>query len=288
MIKISIIASSVRPWLWDEFFQYLINTHDIEVIFSGNLSTFQVRPYLDKYSILKYIHTSDCISPAQCYEISRRFSYGELIHWSCDDSSYINISLDHVYSFYKQLPSKSLISIKTREDNMETELDDHRFFGFNRQSPLMAPLGVINREYLQSLGGFDRRYLAGQWENQVALRVYENGGQIIKYEKGHINIEHLKKHGRGTRFWKAYEGDREILESEYAIGPRMPPPKSDNNYGVHVKLNGFQPPTVTWPRWIDTRKVSVKSQTGFFPYSDVDLTTVSQCPNRKWPPDESI
>lgn len=284
-IKISLIASSVRPWLWDEFFRSLNGNISYEVVFSGNLTQFQVRPYLEKYPMLKYIYTADCISPAQCYEISRRFATGVLIFWCCDDAELSPVLLDNVYDFYQELPKKSLVSIKTREDNLETELDDHRFFGFNRESPIMAPLGVISRKYLDSLGGFDRRYLAGQWENKCAMMVYEDGGDVVKYEDGCVFIEHLKKHGRGTKFWKAYEGDREILESDYAIGERVPPPLSDKNFGVHIQLNGIKPPTITWPRWLDKRKVSKTSQTGFSPYSNDNLTTVSQCP-RKWPPDE--
>jgi len=285
MVKISLIASACRPWLWDEFFKSLEGNSDYEVVFSGNLTQFQVRPYLDKYPMLTYIYTYDCVPPSQCYEISRRFAKGELIFWVCDDAEMSPKLLDNVYDFYKTLPPKSLVSIKTREDNLDTELDDHRFFGFNRESPLMAPLGVINREYLQSLGGFDRRFCAGQWENFVACQVYGDGGNVVKYEEGIVNIEHLKKHGRGTKFWKAYEGDREVLENAYAIGPRIAPPKSDNNYGVHIQLNGLHPPTVSWPRWIDTRKVSMKSQTGFFPYQDHNLTTINHT-GRLWPPIE--
>lgn len=282
MPNISLIASSVRCWLWDEFFKSLEGNSDYEVVFSGNLSQFQVRPYLVKYPMLKYIYTSDCITPCQCYEIARRFACGDLIFWCCDDAEMSTNLLDNVYDFYKTLKPKSLVSIKTKEDNLESELEDHTFFGFNRESPQMSPLGVINREYLDQLGGLDRRYCAGQWENQIAIRVYNDGGDVIKYKEGCVYIEHLKKHGRGTKFWKAYSGDREILESEYAIGPKVEPPLADNNFGCHVKLNGLQPPTIEWPIWIDKRKVSLKSQTGFFPYTDKDLLTVSQCP-RIWP-----
>ncbi len=287
MPKISLIASSVRCWLWDEFFKSLEGNSDYEVVFAGNLTQFQVRPYLDKYPMLKYIYTADCISPAQCYQIAYKFATGNLIFWACDDGEMSPNLLDNICEFHKILPYKSIISVKTKEDNLDTELDDHRFFGFNRETPLMAPLGIISREYLDQLGGFDKRFLAGQWENFTSCQVYADGGNVYKYEDGCVYIEHLKKHGRGTKFWKAYEGDRQVLEDAWAIGPRVEPPKADNNYGVHIQLNGFNPPTVTWPRWIDTRKVSNKSQTGFFPYTDENLTTVSQCP-RKWPPNERI
>lgn len=282
-IKISLIASSVRCWLWDELFASLVDNHDYEVVFAGNLSTYQVRPYLDKYPMLKYIHTADCICPTQCYEIARRFSIGELIMWIADDCEFSDRLLDKVYEFYKLLPYKSLISIKTRENNQDTPLDEHRFFGFNRDSLLMAPLGVIRGEYLDRLRGFDRRFLCGQYENFTACQVWGDGGQIIKYEEGHVNIEHLKKHGKGTKFWKGYEGDRQVLEDAWAIGPFIKPPAADLCYGAKVIMNGLKPPIVEWPRWVDTRQVSKKSQTGFFPYSNDNLLTVSQC-NRSWPP----
>lgn len=285
MVKISLIASSVRCWLWDEFFKSLEGNNEYEVVFTGNLSTYQVRPYLNKYPMLKYIHTEDCICPTQCYEIARRFSSGELIMWVADDCEFSYMLLDNVYEFYNSLLPKSLISIKTKENSQNTDLDEHRFFGFNRETPLMAPLGVISSEYLNYLGGFDRRYLCGQYENKTAMMVYEDGGQVVKYEKGYVAIEHLKKHGQGTKFWKGYEGDREILEADYAIGEKEIPQVAEKCYGAKVKLNGLQPPTISWPQWIDNRKVSMKSQTGFLPYSDKNLLTISQC-HRKWPIDE--
>lgn len=285
-MKISLIASSTRCWLWDEFFASLVGNYDYEVVFAGNLSTYQVRPYLDKYPVLKYIHTADCIPPAQCYEIARRFSSGDLIMWVADDCELSEGLLDSIYAVYNdKYNPKLLISIRTRENNQDTSLDEHRFFGFNRESPQMAPLGVIRNKYLEILGGFDRRYMCGQYENDVAMRVYEDGGNVIKYEYGYVNIEHIKKHGITTKFWKGYEGDRQVLEDTWAIGEKEIPAIADLCYGAKIQLNGLKPPTVTWPQWIDKRKVSMKSQTGFFPYSNDNLLTISQCP-REWPPKE--
>lgn len=285
MVKISLIASSTRPWLWDEMFSSLVGNSDYEVVFAGNLSQYQVRPYLTKYPMLKYIHTADCICPTQCYEIARRFATGEFIMWIADDCEFSTRLLDNVHHFIMTQHPKTLVSIKTVENNQNTNLDEHRFFGFNRDTPLMAPLGVISAWYLNVLGGFDRRYLCGQYENKVAMMVYEDEGQVVKYEEGFVAIEHLKKHGQGTKFWKGYEGDREILEADYAIGEKEKPPIADLLYGAKIKLNGLQPPTITWPQWVDRRQVSKKSQTGFFPYSNDNLLTVSQCP-RKWPPND--
>lgn len=285
-MKVSLIASSVRCWLWDEFFASLAyQPIDFEVVFAGNLSTYQVRPYLEKYPQLKYIHTADCICPAQCYEICRRFSSGELIMFVADDCEFQNNFLKRVYLFYKTLPEKSIVSVKTVENGQNTDLEEHRFFGFNRESPQMAPIGLVDAKYLDKLGGFDRRYLCGQYENDVVMRIYEDGGNCYKYEDEHVKIEHLKKHGRTTKFWKGYEGDRQVLEDTWAIGEKEIPAVADKLYGAKITLNGLKPPTVTWPQWLDKRQVSKKSQTGFFPYSNDNLLTVSQCP-REWPPHE--
>lgn len=293
-MKISLIASATRPWLWDELFASLAGNHDYEVVFSGNLTEYQTRPYLEKYPMLKYIHTADCICPAQCYEISRRFATGELIMWIADDCELSKFLLDDIWHKYTSLRMNrfnsywaGIISVKTVENSQNTSLDEHRFFGFNRESPLMAPLGVMSNQYLEKLGGLDRRFLCGQYENDIAMRVYEDGGQVIKYEEGCVHIEHLKKHGKGTKFWKGYDGDRKVLEDTWAIGPFIPPPAADLSYGAKITLNGLKPPTVEWPRWLDKRKVSMKSQTGFYPYSNDNLLTISQCPDRKWPPEES-
>lgn len=270
-MKISLIASSVRLWLWDEFMSSLTsNTIEYEVVFAGDLDTFQVRPYLAKYPMLKYIHCSKEIPPAQCYEVARRNSTGELIMWVADDCEFSEGLLDNL-----SVKEKQLLSVKTNENNTNNDLDDHRFFGFNRNAPLMAPLGIMFREYLNKLGGFDRRYLCGQYENDVAMRVWADGGQVIKYEEGCVNIEHQKKHGNGTKFWTGYNYDRKVLEDTWVKGGyhETPTPHIAMEKGT-MKMLGFYYP-------IDNREVLKKPNLPFEPYSDENITTVSQCP-KEW------
>ena len=282
-MKISLIASSVRHHLWGEFMDSLVDNHDYEVVFAGDLTTFQVRPYLAKYPQLKYIHTSNEIPPCQCYESARRNAIGELINWTADDCEYEPGLLDDVYEYYHSFHNpKALISIKTNENNTNNDLNDHTLLGMNRNTPLMAPLGVMSREYLNKLGGFDRRYCAGQYENKTAMMVYEDGGTVIKYEDGCVRIEHLKKHGSGTKFWKPYVGDRKVLEDDYVVGNYIAPVA-----GPLLKLNGLKPPTIIWPKGVDNRQVVKKSMTGFFPFPEGDLTK-ENFTGRQWPPEEEV
>lgn len=274
-LKISLIASSIRCWLWDELFWSLEGNKDYEVIFSGNLSTFQVRPYLKKYPMLKYIHTADCVPPAQCYEAARRNATGELIMWVCDDAEFSDHILDNVYEFHHKQPTDvQLISIKTRENDIDTDLNLHTILGSNINTPLMAPIGVISRDYLNMMGGFDRRYVCGQYENDVSMRVYANGAKVIKYEEGCVRIDHLVKHGKGTAFWKGYDHDRHILENTWIEGGFAPLPAM-----IQIQKIGT-PPESYFP--VDNRKVSMMPLMPFEPYKDEDLTTISQCPI-EWP-----
>jgi hypothetical protein len=261
--------------LCDELFASLVVNSDYEVVFAGNLTPFQVRPYLIKYPMLKYIHTADCICPAQCYEITRRAAIGDLIMWVADDCEFSPKLLDNVYDFHHSQPLEvQIISVKTNENNINTDLNLHTLLGSNVNTPLMAPLGVISRMYLENIGGFDRRYVCGQYENDVVMRVYANGGKLVKYEEGCVNIEHLKKHGIGTKFWEGYIHDRKILEGTWIPGGWQPVPE------LVIIMRGFKPPEQYFP--VDNRKVSDKPLLPFEPYTDENLTTVSQCPIA-WP-----
>lgn len=270
-MRISLIASSVRCWLWYEMMDSLkSNTIEYEVILAGNLNEFQVRPFLTKYPQLKYVFTED-IPPAQCYEIARRNATGDLIMWIADDCEFSDRFLDNIIGYldvcHISITRKLLLSVKTNENNTNNDLDDHRFFGGNKNTPLMAPLGVMNREYLNELGGFDRRFLCGQYENDVAMRVLSDGGEVIKYEEGCVNIEHLKKHGEGTKFWTGYNHDRKVLEDIWVLGGYKPVPEPFLTFIKGDWLNYFP---------LDNREVSRKPLLPFEPYKEEGLLTINQ------------
>jgi len=278
-MKISLIASSNRCWLYDEFFASLVGNSGYEVVFAGNLTTFQVRPYLDKYPMLKYVHTDNCICPAQCYQAAYKNATGELIMWVADDCEFSPNLIDNLYDFHHNQPIEvQMISVKTKEDGKDTDLNTHTLLGSNVNTPLMAPIAVISRMKLDAMGGLDRRYVCGQYENDVAMRIYASGGKIVKYEEGYVAIEHLKKHGIGSPFWKGYVHDRTILESTWVEGGYLPHPTAE--WKVEITRKGARPPEQYIP--VDNRKVLFEPQLPFEPYSDENLTTVSQCPI-KWP-----
>jgi hypothetical protein len=234
---ISLIASAVRVQLYNLFLKSLEGTTvKVEVVFAGNRP-----PECELYSpdnvSFKYIKTAN-IKPAQCYEIARRAATGEVIVWVADDCEFPNDVIGKAYRYWKNKhDEKIVLSIQTKETGYNVpqcalfDMNVHRFFGGRINTPLMAPLGMISRKFLQEIGGFDRRYICGQYENDVVMRVIGVGGfvRIFGGPDCFIDIDHLGKSwliGESSNnddflnrpFAKGYPQDRAILESSWADG----------------------------------------------------------------------
>lgn len=265
MVKVSLFASSVRPKLYPQLFSSLEGTSvEYEVVFAGNVNPPQNN--LNDVGLnvwrssppnnFKYILTEN-IKPAQCYEIARRHCTGEVVCWTADDAIYPKDCIGKAYNFWKkQNNEKCILSLLTRERYTEhyfmTELDDHTLKG--RNTPLMAPFAMMSRAYLDKLGGVDRRYICGQYENDIVMRIYEDGGELIKFKEAPILVDHFVGHGGVTTvegynrpFGKGYPHDRKILEGS----------------------------------WIKDGCVMKKRQDAFEPFSDEDILVKSQSYNIK-------
>lgn len=230
MPKVSLIASAVRHQLFESFFKSLEGTSvNVEVVFAGN-----VVEAIQHGLNFKYVLTSN-IKPAQCYEIARRHAQGETVLWCADDCEFPDDIVGKAYKYWKaQNDEKLILSIQTRESGYGSmkpilfDMNMHRFFGYDRHSPLMAPLALMSRKFLEELGGFDRRYLCGQYENDVVMNAYLAGGRVEIFgdENNYIDIDHLKKsidigeskdHKEFLHrpFATGYPHDRKILEGSW-------------------------------------------------------------------------
>jgi hypothetical protein len=176
MPEVSLIASAIRTPLYQMFLDSLKGTAvDIEVVFAGHVKP-EVELIVPARVEFKYILTGR-IKPAQCYEVARRAATGEVIIWVADDCEFKGGVIEKAYAFWKSLnDEKAVLSIQTKEyyltqnnsvgDNF-CNMDLHSFHGGNPNTPRMAPLGMMSRVYLDRLGGFDRRFVCGQWENAL-------------------------------------------------------------------------------------------------------------------------
>lgn len=275
--KISVIASSARPWLWMECLDSLRkNKIFYEVVFAGPLDRYQVRPFQVRYPELTYIHTP--VKPAQCYQNAFLHSaFDSLILYIADDAEFEEGLLDKAFEFYHaQNNPKAIISIRTNEDGRDFGTSIHTIIPWNVNTPLMAPIGLISQKFLTELGGLDRRFISGQWENDLVMRAYAAGGTVIPYDPGPtVRIDHSIKH-KGTNennpFWSAYQNDRIILENTWVKGGyKIPTPYAT----VTVKENGVDR-VVPMFKILDNRKVLMQPQLPFEPYDDEDLLTKNQ------------
>lgn len=282
-VKVGIIASSVRPWLWPELLDSLEgNKIKPQITFAGNLDQFHVRPYLKRYPNLQYIHTA--VKPAQCYQLAfLNTDFDSLILYVADDCEFEEGLIDKIVKFYYQQKNpKAVISVRTNENGRNYGTEVHTLIGWNVNTPLMAPIGLVSQRYIAELNGFDRRFISGQWENDFVMRVYADGGTVIPYDFNEdgtvgptVKIDHEIKHGPGTKFWTAYEHDRIILENTWVKGSYKP----TTPYVTITESSGRVTPMF---KIIDNRKVLSKPQLPFEPYEDENLAIKNQGPSGKF------
>lgn len=256
--NVTLFASAVRPLLWNSFLDSLKGTScTYEVVFAGHCKREEVNPFLDKYSFFKYIHTGH-IKPSQAYEVARRNSIGETILWTADDAESPNNVIGKAYDYWKsQNNEKLILSIQTKESGYGLpegklfNMNNHRFFGGQMNTPLMAPLALMSRNFLNNLGGIDRRYVCGQYENDLVMRAYTEGSkvEIFGSEDCFIDIDHLGKSimiGESTThrsflrrpFAKGYEIDRSVLEKSWCKnGVVLPNQRRYDNFEPFENIN---------------------------------------------------
>lgn len=249
--KVSIFCSAVRTKDWEVFMQSLLpNKISFEVIFCGDVLPPEG---FDKYGD-KFKHIYSTVKPAQCCEIARRACRGELIHWTADDCEYPEGLLDDVYDYWKSMnDEKTVFSVQTIENGEVCTPESHRIYDGDKDSPIMAPLGFMSRAFMDKLGGFDRRYVGGQYENDLIMRVYADGGTVYPYKLKSIVIPHKDKHVNfNSNFSKYYSLGRGILGQDWP-------------------MSSYTKTTVTAPEWYK-----------FHPYSDENILTVSQDNKGEW------
>lgn len=215
-MKISIIASAIRPHLWEEFSKSLVNNKcEYEIIFAGPKEPDK------EYPNLIHIKTGN-IKPAQCYYIASLYATGDLVHWTADDAIYPDGILDDVAEMWAMINNpKVLICPQTLENSKLCEVQNFLLYDRDANSPVMAPFGFMSLDYMRELGGIaDRRYTGGQYENDLVLRLYADGGKLYPYKYKTIEVDHVNRHLNrcGSALSDQYPHGRKILEASWPIG----------------------------------------------------------------------
>lgn len=208
-MKITLVASAIRTQRWMKFYDSLKeNRIKYEIVFVGD-----VRPNFLLPSNFKYIYSP--VKPAQCYEIAMRESEGELVHLTSDDAVYAPKALDVIYDYYKSLNTNKLVVGFNCIENGSPTSNGHTI-GV-KGTPIMYPFPVINRQYLKDLGGYDHRFIVGQGENDLIMRIYEDGGIGRLCKGATIFVEHSQSHDENTKIRKWYPESRNFLEKCWFI-----------------------------------------------------------------------
>jgi hypothetical protein len=207
-IKISIVASSIRPQYWHSIYETLnANKLKWEAIMVGP-NEGVIPPNF------KYIKSN--VKPAQCYEIGFRNASAELLMWTADDVTYSPNALDNAYNFWKDFNDRRIVvAFRAIEDGRDIT-EWHRLRGRDPDAPRMAPFGMMSTELFHELGGYDKRFICGQSENDVVMRVYEIGGDVKICNNAHAIASHERAHFNGTVFRQGYYfEDRKVLEKSW-------------------------------------------------------------------------
>ena len=293
MPEVSIFASAVRPMIWPELFKSLDGTSvAIEVVFAGNAGEYDVRSasYSHGNFPFTYIHTEN-IKPGQCYFLASQNCQGETLLYTADDAEYRGDIVGKAYKYWKSKNNKKLIlSLQVKESGYQLEqgqfidMNIHRFFGGggNENNPLMAPIGLISREYFNELGGLDRRYCAGQWENDIVMRAYQDGATVEVFgdTESYVDLDHYGKSLKigeckdnadflNRPFASSYQHDRQVLEQSWSI--------VDQHALMDLLHQGIHAIPIT-----AIKKISKVRLDRFEPYEDKDLLTKSQGYAGRW------
>ena len=273
---ISLFASAIKPHLWRPLLDSLkSNKLSYEVVFAGYIDAGLVKEVTDDYPELRYITTLD-IKPAQCYEVASRACEGQYLIWISDDCEFSEGALDKIYRKMMSIQYSDILAIKTFDPEcLNNNLDDNRFFPRNLNTPQMASVGCIARNYLRYLGGFDRRYIYGKFECDLCMRVLASsrGGRIIKYEEVEVKIDHTSKNWEYNNDWSGVNEDSETLENSWVVGGY----KDFEKPIFCLNQSGIYP---YYP--ISNREVTFNRSDKFEPYEDKDILEKSQSKNTRW------
>ena len=185
---ISLCASAVRPHLWMDFYNSTkANSINVEIVFVGDSI-----PDFDLPDNFKFLYSP--VKPAQCWEAAIRNSTGRYISITADDAEYTKNSLDNMVSFMDSMPDTKHVGAFQTIENGSLITNSHQYKG-----KVMAPFFVFNKDYYKHIGGVDRRFIGGMWENDIIMRVHQDGGKIKICENAFVSVDHLRKHNATSR-----------------------------------------------------------------------------------------
>jgi len=185
------------------------------------------------------------VKPVQCVEIALKCAEGEVIHWTADDTTYNDFAFDEAYNLYLQGNRQTMVAFRNIEDGVEST-EQHYFY--SKDAPRMMPFGIMNREYALDLGRVDRRFIAGQWDNDLVMRAYSKGSNMLLSIDSIAYTEHNKKHGSEWNLRDVWDYETKLLKSLWFRNGKWNLQRFDKveNFQEENILTITQEPTGRW------------------------------------------
>ena len=167
--ELSIIVPGIRTSAWKALYDSTVasTTRSFEMIFVGPQG---LPDELKGLSNIRYI--KDMGHPTRCMQIGLINSKGKYIIWGSDDCMFLPSTIDKTFDVYNSLStSKRGVAAKYYEGN--TPMDevihlDPAYYTIGYHHPIKSPYlrddfiffapGLMSRDYLTSLGGWDCRF----------------------------------------------------------------------------------------------------------------------------------
>lgn len=237
---ISLFGPGIKTDLWMRLYASLIsNKVPWELILVGDH-----QPDFELPENFRFIYSK--VKPAQCVEIGARHSIGELIMSMGDDLIFSDGALDDLYRQFTSLADdKTIVSCRFFFAGHEQTARNHYFQG-QTNTPILPFGALLKRDLWMRLGGLDRRFIASFYDFDMAMRIYEVGGQTIISKDAVTNEVH--------------KGPRLVLE----YGEPFDRPL----------LHSF---------WVKDGRIVKNRLSPLEPFTDDDILTVSQGNKGRWP-----
>ena len=165
--------------------------------------------------------------------------------------------------------NKIILTQKTIENGIDVS-EEHHFFRHCKNTPQVCPMAFMNKKWFFELGGIDRNFCSGQYENDLCLRSFQDGGRIINVPESKVYLNHDEVHGGlinkikykfgKNSFRSGYHNDRRYLEECWV----------KNGYGTYDEK------TLKHGEVSKTRLLPVH------PYDYKNILTVAQGPAGRW------
>jgi hypothetical protein len=251
--KISVIAPSIRPYKWMKFHKWIsYNDTPFEIIFVGH-----VKPKFRLPSNMKFIYTK--VKPAQCFHIAFMESQGDFLLNSADDLLYRPHILDNMVNLLRcNDPSKNITSALYKHGPRKSQKKNMIFFGkrghiLRKQGKWVPYLQdgagtMISKKLWNRLGGIDRRFIQSYWDLDMAMRVYESGGDLIIDEGSRIEHRNVEKEPVSVPTDTYHPHDANLF------------------YALWVILDGKKSPRLTW------KEISAIANSGYYDKKYVNKT----------------